>query len=77
MGADESYLVGNPFPSAISTKKFIEDNSTITGTLYFWQHAGEEDTSTDTSVSVSTDWHYVAFIVNNENHSWDFYYDDH
>lgn len=35
---DESYLVGNPYPSAISAKKFIEDNEdVITGTLYFWQ----------------------------------------
>ncbi|QNM86738.1 choice-of-anchor J domain-containing protein [Polaribacter pectinis] len=44
IGPNESYLVGNPYPSAISTKKFIEDNSSaIDGTLYFWQHAGEED----------------------------------
>jgi len=44
IGANESYLVGNPFASAISTKKFIEDNiNSIDGTLYFWQHAGEED----------------------------------
>ena len=50
VGATESYLVGNPFPSAISAKKFIEDNPSIDGTLYFWQHAGEEDTTTtDTS----------------------------
>ena len=44
VGAEESYLVGNPYASAISAKKFIEDNiNTISGTLYFWQHAGEED----------------------------------
>ncbi|MGY5354207.1 GEVED domain-containing protein [Wenyingzhuangia sp. IMCC45467] len=42
----ESYLVGNPYPSAISAKKFIEDNEdAITGTLYFWQHVGEQSTS--------------------------------
>ncbi|WP_299669013.1 MBG domain-containing protein [uncultured Polaribacter sp.] len=46
IGGNESYLVGNPFPSAISAKKFIEDNmDAIDGTLYFWQHAGEEDLS--------------------------------
>ena len=46
IGAEEAYLVGNPFPSAISSKKFIEDNSnSISGTLYFWQHAGEDDTA--------------------------------
>ncbi len=44
IGAEEAYLVGNPYPSAISAKKFIEDNaSSISGTLYFWQHAGEDD----------------------------------
>lgn len=46
IGADESYLVGNPYPSAISAKKFIEDNEdAITGTLYFWQHTGEQNNS--------------------------------
>ncbi|MDB4226378.1 T9SS type A sorting domain-containing protein, partial [Flavobacteriaceae bacterium] len=37
-----SYLVGNPYPSAINSKKFLEDNSeSIYGTLYFWeQHPG-------------------------------------
>lgn len=44
IGAEDSYLLGNPYPSSISTKKFIEDNmNSISGTLYFWQHAGEED----------------------------------
>ncbi|QOD61785.1 hypothetical protein H9I45_04880 [Polaribacter haliotis] len=44
IGAEDSYLVGNPYPSAISAKKFIEDNiNSISGTLYFWQHAGEQD----------------------------------
>jgi len=50
VGADQSYLVGNPFASAISAKKFIQDNlSSITGTLYFWQHAGEVSSSAGTS----------------------------
>ena len=42
VNANTSYLVGNPYPSAIDSKKFIEDNSeSITGTLYFWeQHPG-------------------------------------
>jgi len=37
-----SYLVGNPYPSAIDSKKFLEDNSeSIYGTIYFWeQHPG-------------------------------------
>ncbi|WP_347174382.1 T9SS type A sorting domain-containing protein [Polaribacter uvawellassae] len=49
-GGDETYLVGNPFTSALSVKKFIEDNiNSITGTLYFWQHVDEDDTSTASS----------------------------
>jgi len=34
-----SYLLGNPYPSAIDADKFIVANSTvIDGTLYFWTH---------------------------------------
>ncbi|ARV14523.1 T9SS type A sorting domain-containing protein [Polaribacter sp. SA4-12] len=50
IGAGQSYLVGNPFSSAISVKKFIEDNdSSLTGTLYFWQHASEVNSQAGTS----------------------------
>ena len=39
---DENYLIGNPFPSAMSVKNFLEDNiNSTTGTLYFWQHVAE------------------------------------
>jgi len=34
------YLVGNPYPSAIDADEFINDNASITGTLYFWEHWG-------------------------------------
>ena len=39
------YLVGNPYPSAIDSKKFIIDNgptgtASITGTIYYWEHYG-------------------------------------
>ncbi len=38
IGTGNDYLIGNPFPSAINTRKFIEDNlSSTTGTLYFWE----------------------------------------
>jgi hypothetical protein len=37
--ADNLNLTGNPYPSAIDANKFIDDNvSSITGTLYFWEH---------------------------------------
>ncbi len=36
--ANNLYLAGNPYPSALNSKKFIEDNaSSINGTLYFWE----------------------------------------
>ncbi|QVY63992.1 cadherin-like domain-containing protein [Polaribacter sp. Q13] len=39
IGAGEDYLVGNPFPSAMNARKFMEDNvSSINQTLYFWEH---------------------------------------
>ncbi len=38
VAADTPYLVGNPYPSAIRTSKFIEDNIGVTtATLYFWE----------------------------------------
>jgi len=52
LGANNNYLVGNPYPSAIDANAFIDDNlsvadggnstspSTIDGTLYFWDHFG-------------------------------------
>lgn len=42
---DQFYLVGNPYPSAIRASAFIEDNlSSTDGTLYFWDHIGEQET---------------------------------
>ncbi|MFD0862451.1 choice-of-anchor D domain-containing protein [Sungkyunkwania multivorans] len=38
--AGNEYLVGNPYPSAIDADAFILDNTSTTGTLYFWQHWG-------------------------------------
>ena len=38
IGANEFYLAGNPYPSALNSKKFLEDNSeSINGTIYFWE----------------------------------------
>ena len=43
IGIGEYYLVGNPYASAISAKKFIQDNLANTNaSLYFWEHAGEK-----------------------------------
>ncbi|MDI5948310.1 T9SS sorting signal type C domain-containing protein [Flavobacterium yafengii] len=36
---DSSYLIGNPYPSALDANKFLIDNSLVLdGTLYFWTH---------------------------------------
>ncbi|SHN06002.1 Por secretion system C-terminal sorting domain-containing protein [Polaribacter sp. KT 15] len=50
VGGSDSYLIGNPFPSAMNALKFIKDNiNSIDGSLYFWDHVGEENTSSETS----------------------------
>lgn len=39
------FLTGNPYPSAIDAEQFINDNnSSITGTLYFWEHSSDNNT---------------------------------
>jgi hypothetical protein len=36
---DKSYLIGNPYPSALDADKFLTDNTgVLDGTLYFWTH---------------------------------------
>lgn len=37
--ADKSYLLGNPYPSALDADTFLTDNvGVLDGTLYFWTH---------------------------------------
>ncbi|WP_158839305.1 T9SS type A sorting domain-containing protein [Polaribacter sp. L3A8] len=39
INAEEDYLIGNPFASAMNARKFMEDNvGSIEQTLYFWDH---------------------------------------
>ena len=48
VGDGNEYLVGNPYPSAISTDQFLYDNrptglggsGSIRGEIYFWEHYG-------------------------------------
>lgn len=47
ISAGNSYLIGNPYPSAIDAHEFILDNGatiagtgSLTGSLYFWEHWG-------------------------------------
>jgi len=41
---DDSILIGNPYPSAISTAKIFTDNPNVTA-LHFWRHAEGADAS--------------------------------
>lgn len=42
--ANNDFLIGNPYPSALNAKQFITDNlSVIDGTLYFWEHFATND----------------------------------
>lgn len=40
INAGNDYLVGNPYASALDADAFILDNTSTTGTLYFWEHWG-------------------------------------
>lgn len=48
INANNDYLVGNPYPSALDAEQFILDNGPtidgatplITGTIYYWEHWG-------------------------------------
>ena len=45
-GAGETSLLGNPYPSALDITDFINTNiNAIDGTLYFWEHTGEDSDS--------------------------------
>jgi hypothetical protein len=45
IAANNLNLCGNPYPSAIDANQFIIDNaSSITGTLYFWEHFATNNT---------------------------------
>ncbi|MFV9484235.1 LamG-like jellyroll fold domain-containing protein, partial [Christiangramia sp. ASW11-125] len=45
VGNDQNLLTGNPYPSAIDSEMFIEENAiqqqNFNGTLYFWDHFGK------------------------------------
>ena len=54
--ANTTSLLGNPYPSALDAVNFISTNlSSIDGTLYFWEHTGEDD-----SVSSATEGHNLT-----------------
>lgn len=40
ISANNDYLVGNPYASAIDALEFLSDNPVTSGTLYFWEHWG-------------------------------------
>lgn len=36
---EASYLLGNPYPSALDAESFMKNNPLLVGALYFWTHA--------------------------------------
>jgi len=56
--ANYEALVGNPYPSAIDSHEFINDNSSsILGTIYFWEHY----TTNNTHVTVDYQGGFAAY----------------
>lgn len=53
---DKSYLIGNPYPSALNADKFLATNAgVIDGTLYFWTHKTDiQDRNNITSIDPIT-----------------------
>ncbi|MFH6997707.1 T9SS sorting signal type C domain-containing protein [Flavobacterium sp. FlaQc-57] len=49
--AKRSYLIGNPYPSALSAEALINENKMLDGTLYFWTHNTPQDLTTYTQYS--------------------------
>ena len=57
--AGKPYLIGNPYPSALSAKKFLDQNiAVLEGTLYFWTH---NTPVTLTGVSTYTSDDYASY----------------
>ena len=50
----EYILVGNPYPSAISSAAFIADNPGINGTCWFWNHSTPESGGINDSQDYAT-----------------------
>ncbi len=40
LNSGNDYLIGNPYPSAMDADEFISDNTSTSGTLFFWEHWG-------------------------------------
>jgi len=58
VSSGENILVGNPYPSAVNSTSFVTDNTTINGTLWFWNHftaeSGGNNTDSDYATWTST-----------------------
>ncbi|MGM8361210.1 LamG-like jellyroll fold domain-containing protein [Flavobacterium sp. ARAG 55.4] len=45
VSANQLLLAGNPYPSSLDSKTFIEDNeNSINGTIYYWEHYASNNT---------------------------------
>jgi hypothetical protein len=61
----KSYLIGNPYPSALDADKFLTDNAgVLDGTLYFWTHntaVGASTTNLGTGAYAYTSDDYASY----------------
>ena len=59
VASSDAILVGNPYPSAISSATFVSDNTDLNGTLYFWNHSTAESGGSNTDADYAT-WNGVG-----------------
>ncbi|MBA0885098.1 T9SS sorting signal type C domain-containing protein [Flavobacterium undicola] len=60
--ANKSYLLGNPYPSAINADVFLDTNSAVLeGTLYFWTHNTSPSNAIGTNTYIYTTNDYATY----------------
>lgn len=66
---DTYSLVGNPYPSALDSYAFLNDNADIIngGTLYFWEHTGEAESAEGTTVGHNIGGYRGGYLTRNLN----------
>ena len=74
--ANDFMLVGNPYPSPISSTAFIDANPNLFGALYFWNHSTPVSAFNGNGNNTNQDyaiWNYTGAISGNNNEAPDDY----
>ena len=50
----DSILAGNPYPSAISSTAFMTENTSLNGTIWFWNHSTAENNGSNSGSDYAT-----------------------